>query len=124
MITIDEFEQILEELAEELPEDFYIGLNGGIVVDAGRPIHPEARNNDLCIMGQYRNDRAMGKYIVMFYGSFARVYGGLDEASLKNEMRRVLRHEFRHHLEGNAGLRDLEDWDEAQIQAYKKRNED
>lgn len=124
MISIDEFEQILEKLAEELPEEFYVGLNGGIVVDEGRPLHPAAENNDLFIMGEYCRDPALGNYIVMFYGSFARIYGTLGKEALETEMRKVLRHEFQHHLEGKAGLRDLENWDEQRIRAYKKRNED
>ena len=37
-------------------------------------------------------------------------------------MRKVLRHEFRHHIEGRAGVRDLEVWDEEQIAAYRARN--
>ncbi|MBD9068111.1 MAG: hypothetical protein EGP70_00670 [Butyricicoccus sp.] len=36
-------------------------------------------------------------------------------------MRKVLRHEFRHHIEGRAGVRDLEEWDAEQIRAYHAR---
>ncbi|MDO4270901.1 MAG: metallopeptidase family protein [Eubacteriales bacterium] len=123
MISIDRFEEILGALAEELPEAFYEELNGGILVDPGRPLHPADEHGDLYIMGEYRVEPAMGKYIVMFYGSFRRVFGNLDEARLTEEMRKVLRHEFRHHVEGRAGVRDLEVWDEEQISAYRARQE-
>ncbi|MDY3617854.1 metallopeptidase family protein [Agathobaculum sp.] len=123
MISIDEFEAVLDELADELPAAFYEELNGGILVDPGCPLHPESVNGDLYIMGEYRTDPAMGKYIVMFYGSFHRVFGGLPEEALREEMRRVLRHEFRHHVEGRAGMRDLEVWDEEQIAAYRAGHE-
>lgn len=119
MISIDRFTEILDELAEELPPAFFEELNGGIVVDPGRPLHPEARHGDLHVMGEYRSDPAMGHYIVLYYGSFRRVHGGLDEAALREEMRSVLRHEFRHHVEGRAGVRDLEVWDEQQLAAYR-----
>ncbi|GAB2044454.1 hypothetical protein AGATL06_09510 [Agathobaculum sp. TL06] len=122
MISIDRFEEILEALAEELPEQFYEELNGGILVDTGHPLHPADEHGDLYIMGEYRVDPAMGKYIVMFYGSFRRVFRGLDEAALTEEMRKVLRHEFRHHVEGRAGVRDLEVWDEEQIAAYRAQS--
>ena len=75
----------------------------------------------LYVMGQYRIDPAMGKYIVMYYGSFKRAYRHLDEDELTEEMRKVLRHEFRHHVEGRAGVRDLEVWDAEQIAMYKEQ---
>ena len=108
MISIDRFEEILSDLAEEIPQSFYEELNGGIVVEPGYLLHPEDRNGTLYVMGQYRIDPAMGKYIVMYYGSFKRAYRHLDEDELTEEMRKVLRHEFRHHVEGRAGVRDLE----------------
>lgn len=122
MVTIDRFTEILDGLAEELPPAFFDGLNGGIIVDPGRKLHPEARQGDLYVMGEYCTDPAMGHYIVLYYGSFRRVHGDLDEQSLKEEMRNVLRHEFRHHVEGLAGVRDLEIWDEQQIAAYREGN--
>ena len=39
MISIDRFEEILSDLAEEIPQSFYEELNGGIVVwDQGKPV--------------------------------------------------------------------------------------
>ena len=61
--------------------------------------------------------------IVLYYGSFRRVFRHLDEDELRTEMRRVLRHEFRHHVEGRAGVRDLEEWDADQIRAYRARKD-
>ena len=111
MISIDRFEEILGELAEELPAEFYTGLNGGILIEDRHPLHPADRNGDLYIMGEYRNDPSTGRCIVLYYGSFRRVFRHLDEDELRTEMRKVLRHEFRHHVEGRAGVRDLEEWD-------------
>lgn len=122
MISIDEFEQELDRISEGVPEAFFEELNGGILVDPGHPRHPQAVDGNLYIMGEYRVDPAMGKYIVIFYGSFRRVFGELPMDALREEMRRVLLHEFRHHVEGRAGLRDLEIWDEQQIAQYKENH--
>ena len=62
MISIDRFEEILSDLAEEIPQSFYEELNGGIVVEPGYLLHPEDRSGTLYVMGQYRIDPAMGKY--------------------------------------------------------------
>lgn len=43
MISIDRFEEILSDLAEEIPQSFYEELNGGIVVEPGYLLHPEDR---------------------------------------------------------------------------------
>ena len=108
---------------EELPAEFYTGLNGDILIEDRHPLHPADRNGDLYIMGEYRNDPSTGRCIVLYYGSFRRVFRHLDEDELRTEMRRVLRHEFRHHVEGRAGVRDLEEWDADQIRAYRARKD-
>ena len=123
VISIDRFEEILGELAEELPAEFYTGLNGGILIEDRHPLHPADRTGDLYIMGEYRNDPSTGRCIVLYYGSFRRVFRHLDEDELRTEMRKVLRHEFRHHVEGRAGVRDLEEWDADQIRAYRARKD-
>ena len=120
LLSFDQVGELLDEMAEEFPQEFYAELNGGI------SLLPEAREDpegeDLYIMGEYCNDM-MGRYIVLYYGSFRRVFRHLDEDELRTEMRKVLRHEFRHHVEGRAGVRDLEEWDADQIRAYRARKD-
>ncbi len=64
----------------------------------------------------------MGRYIAIYYGSFAHVFEGLmgrdllDE--LRDELRATIRHEFRHHLESLAGANDLERDDEDRLEGY------
>ncbi len=82
-------------------------------------LHPANRNGDLFIMGQYCRRQYLGRFIVIYYGSFAQVYGHLDAESLAAQLRSVLLHEFRHHLESLAGIRDLELEDALQIARYK-----
>lgn len=117
MVTIDRFEEMAQAAADELPDCFFTDLNGGVaILDRAKP-HPRGTGDDLWIMGEYSRG-PMGKVIYLYYGSFARVYDYLSDEALQEEVRRVVRHEFRHHLEGLAGERGLEAEDERQIRAY------
>ena len=120
MVTIDRFEEILETLAEELPAAFTSSSTA-----ASSSIRPSAAPGGPArrpvYHGQYRTDPAMGQYIVMFYGSFRRVLRGADESEWVDEMRDVLRHEFRHHIEGMAGVRDLEIWTKSRSRPTAQR---
>ncbi|MDR0852181.1 MAG: metallopeptidase family protein [Clostridiales Family XIII bacterium] len=120
MISIDEMQDMLDELAEELPSVFYEELNGGILLLPQMKLSEYARSHDLYILGEYVRDRVMGRYIVIYYGSFERVYGHLREDAFKDELRKTLRHEFRHHLEYLAGEDDLEKEDDRDLRDYLK----
>lgn len=121
MVTIDEMESMLGELAAELPEEFYKELNGGIILLQEAKPHPEDRGSGLYIMGEYYSGGSLGRYIAIYYGSFMRVYGRLPAEQLKVQLRKTLRHEFRHHLESLAGERGLEIEDEQYIARYLQR---
>jgi len=121
MISIDEMEDMLEALALELPEEFYQKLNGGIILLPQDKHHSEDKKGDLYIMGEYYHDPNMGRYIAIYYGSIMKVYGYLSDEKLRAELRKILRHEFRHHLESLAGERGLEIEDEEYITKYLSR---
>lgn len=121
MVNIDEFEGLLNEVAEELPQVFYQELNGGILLQENAKVHPKARQDDLYILGEYTRSYTLGRFITIYYGSFMKMFAHLEAEPLKEEIRRVLRHEFRHHMEGQAGLRDLEVEDEVQLAQYEGR---
>ena len=122
MMTIDEMQDVLDELAEELPEVFYKELNGGIV------LLPEAKESeysrkgasasDLFTLGEYHHGGAMGNYIKIYYGSFERIFGYLSDENMKRELRHTLRHEFRHHIETLAGDKGLVREDETRLRDY------
>jgi hypothetical protein len=118
MITIDEMEVMLNDIAEELPEAFFEALNGGIMLLPQAKLHPNSVGNELYIMGEYHRDRNLGRYIVIYYGSFSRVQGHLSAEELKEQLRGTLRHEFRHHLESMAGDRGLEKEDQRDLSDY------
>ena len=123
MITFEEAGIMLDEIADEMPEEFYKELNGGIILVPHEKAHAE--NNHLWTLGEYHNDRkgygGLGRYITIYYGSFARIYSHLDPLQIKEELRRVLVHEFTHHIESLAGDRSLEIKDAQRMAEYRRR---
>jgi len=121
MVTFDEAGAMLDEIADELPGEFYRELNGGIILLPEAKMHPEG--NNLFILGEYNNDRkgygGLGRYIVIYYGSFVNLYAHLNPESQKEELRRILVHEFTHHVESLAGERGLEIKDAQQMARYR-----
>ena len=121
MISIDEAEIMLNEIAEEVPEDCYKGLNGGILLLPDVKMHPQRKADDLYIMGEYHKTADLGKYIVIYYGSFKQVYGHLSADSLREKLKKTLFHEFIHHIETLAGDRGLEVEDAKNLERYLRK---
>jgi len=120
MLTIGEVNELLDEIAAELPEEIFRELNGGV------NLLPEAKRNDadtdgnLYTLGEYRRDQ-MGRYIVIYYGSLCSVYGAASHKKMRGYLRDLLTHELTHHLESLAGERDLEIEDEIKLDRYFNR---
>ena len=126
MITFDEVGQMLDDIAVEIPQDFYRELNGGIILLPEAKIHPESRNpGNLYILGEYHNDRTgyggLGRYIAIYYGSFINLYADIKPERQKEHLRKVLLHEFTHHLESLAGEKALAVKDEVELEKYKRK---
>ena len=120
MVTIDRFEEMAREIADGLPEEFYRELNGGLIIKEERKLHAASVDDNLCILGEYHKDAYLGRFIVLYYGSYMKIYGHLAESDLKKRLRKTILHEFRHHLESLAGEKDLEVEDAVEIAAYKR----
>lgn len=121
MISLDEFETMVQEIMGTLPEDFFRELNGGVIVRDQEKLHPASVENDLFIMGEYQINRYLGRFVVLYYGSFVRCCGGWPRERLREKIQKVILHEFRHHLESLAGERGLEIEDAEEIARYKMR---
>lgn len=123
MISLDEFYDLLDEVCEELPDEFFKDLHQGVVVSEEVKISPHARADDLIIMGEYHRSR-YGNSITIYYGSFERSFPNASREFLKNKLREVVRHEFRHHMENLSGIygrESLEYEDEVELREYKNR---
>ena len=119
ILSFDQVGDLLDEMAEEFPEEFYQQLNGGISLLPQAVEDPAGE--DLYIMGEYCNDM-MGRYINLYYGSFAALARQEDwtEEDWEDELYTTLAHEFTHHVEGLAGERGLEIKDEWELEQFRR----
>ena len=109
-MTFDEAGDLLDRMAEEFPEEFYADLNGGISLLPDEMPDPEFPPGEMYILGEYCDDQ-MGKYILLYYGSFAALLSDEDDTVWKDEIFATVAHEFTHHMEETAGLHALDDKD-------------
>ena len=120
MIDIDRFFEMLTEICDELPDEFFRELHHGVQLSEGVKFSPYAKGDDLIIMGEYTRS-PLGNKITIYYGSFAKVCSWMSEEQLRDKLREIVRHEFRHHMENLGGVygRDsLEREDEEELRKY------
>ena len=117
MFSIDEVNEILDEVAAELPEEVFRELNGGVSLLPETRLSSADPDGGLYTLGEYRHDQ-MGRYIVLFHGSINAVHGGNTRKELRSNLKKLLSHELTHHLESLAGARDLEIEDEVKLDKY------
>lgn len=113
--------ELLSELLDEYPEVFFEALHGGVLLDAHTKYHPESvPNKPLYIMGEYIRS-PLGSQIKIYYGSYKCVYPMITLAKLRETLKKTLSHEFTHHLEYKAGLKDLEIKDHRNLESYRSQ---
>ena len=113
-LSIDEFTELADKLAEQVPPRLVEGLNGGIIVSEGARRRPDDPPG-VYILGEYITDPYLGRMIVLYYGSFRRLFGAAGRAELEEELWTTIKHELRHHIEGLAGADELEREDAAEL---------
>ena len=121
MLSFEEAAEYLDTVIDELPEILLRELNGGV------NIVPQAlrsrKNASLYTLGQYNRGGKLGRYIMIYYGSFKASFPNASDEFLKAKLKEVLLHELTHHNESLAGLKDLEYMDEAQVEHYESTGE-
>ena len=125
ILTFDQVGELLDEMAEEFPQEFYQDLNGGVCLLPEAKPDPDFPEGEMYILGEYCNDM-MGRYINLYYGSFAALaeQEGWTEEDWEEELWETFAHEFTHHVEGLAGERGLEVKDEAFLEEYRAQREE
>lgn len=103
-MSFDEFADIVDEEMNLVPDYVYDELNGNVVVDERPLLHPDRLADDLYILGTYTSDPVLGKQVRIYYGSFLATLGNSSTQVYQKQIRKTLRHEFRHHLETRAGM--------------------
>lgn len=104
ILTFDETGAVLDALAETFPPALFQALNGGVSLLPEALPDPEFPEEDLYILGEFCDDQ-MGRYINLYYGSFAALarLENWTRADWEEELRLTLSHELTHHMEGLAG---------------------
>ena len=121
ILSFDRAAEALDEMAEGFPEPLFDELNGGVNLLPEVQRDPELP--DVYILGEYCDD-LLGRYINLYYGSFAALSEreGWTEAQWNNELRTTLSHELTHHMEGRAGVDNLDRRDAAKLEAYRRES--
>ena len=123
-VSFERFEEITAELTDRLPEELFRELSGGVMAREQTKLHPAGLNGDLYILGEYHVHPHLGRFVVLYYGSFMACLDWMEEESLRERMWKVLRHEFLHHLESLAGEKDLAVEDAKKIAVYRRERQE
>jgi predicted Zn-dependent protease with MMP-like domain len=125
----DEFQAIVAEMVEEIPEEFLRGLQGIHALEQERP---EEEYEDVWRLGEYLDPGAedflgagegLGRHVALYFGSFSRIAELDPEFDWEEEIWETLTHELRHHVESLAGDATLVDEDLRQGQSFERRDE-
>ena len=119
MIDFDTMGDWLDEIAEQFPEELFRELNGGVALLPEAMPDPEFPAGEMYFLGEYCHDE-LGRYINLYYGSFAALFADADEDELYDELYTTLSHELTHHIESLAGARGLEVRDELELEYYRE----
>lgn len=120
MVTIDDMQKMLDDITSDFPQELFNELNGGIILLPDAKLNPVGKN--LYVLGEYNRGGILGRYISIYYGSFEKVYGYIDEKRLNEKLTHTLKHEFTHHLESLAGEKGLEIKDAEFLADYLRKN--
>lgn len=110
MLTLEQTWDLLDRMAETFPPAFFQELNGGIQLEEDALPDPAFPPGEMYILGEYVQDLT-GNFIVLYYGSFAALFGEEPDQVWEEELFATLAHEFTHHLERIGGLHALDDKD-------------
>ena len=120
ILTIDEVNDLLDEMAEALPAALFDELNGGVNLLEDTVPDPDFPEGEMYILGEYCDD-LLGRYINLYYGSFAALAQreDWDRETWEAELATTLSHELTHHMESRGGLHALDDRDAAELAQWR-----
>ena len=120
ILTIDQVNDALDEMAEGFPQVLFEELNGGVnLLEEALP-DPQFPEGEMYILGEYCED-VLGRYINLYYGSFAALAEreNWDQDTWADEFYTTLSHELTHHMESRGGLHALDDRDAEELAQWR-----
>ena len=120
VLSIDQVNDLLDEMAEQFPEALFDGLNGGVNLLEEAVPDEEFPEGELYILGEYCED-ALGRYINLYYGSFAALAEreDWDRQTWAEELYTTLSPELTHHMESRGGLHTLDERDAEELAQWR-----
>lgn len=125
MLSFEQVQEYLTQVADDLPDEIYSDLSGGVILLPETMESPKSVNGDLFVLGQYHYDPCgLGRYVTIYYGSFCHLFSAMGDNFWRVKLREVLHHELIHHLESKAGDKSLVRQDERDYEEYLDRTRD
>ena len=120
---IDKIHEILNNIVDSIDPVLFEGLNGGVILSENIKFHPESKNNDLLIIGEYQRFGSI-KRIMIYYGSLKRQISNYTEEQIYERLEELIYHELMHHIEYKAKVNDLVIEDKEFIRKHKLKRGD
>lgn len=126
-MTFDDFERLVAEMVEEIPEEFMRGLQGVHVLPDVR--REDGFDEDVFRMGEYMDPGpedflgagdGIGRHVAVYYGSFREIASQDPAFDWEEEAWETLTHELKHHVESLAGEDFLVQEDVLQAREFKR----
>ncbi|HOY68901.1 MAG TPA: metallopeptidase family protein [Candidatus Ozemobacteraceae bacterium] len=119
-IDYDLFQRLVRLEVERMPARFLRGLCGVFV--ERKAFRETGSLTGLYVLGHYipHYHMAGGPAVVIYYGSFRRVFRGADDRKIRRELSRTVAHELLHHWEFQSGIDDLGDEDRAWLERWRR----
>lgn len=121
VLSFDRAGELLDTLAERFPQALFDGLNGGVNLLEDAVPDSEFPPGEMYVLGEYCDD-LLGRYINLYYGSFAALAEREDwsRETWEEELRVTLSHELTHHMEARSGLHALDDRDARELETWRQ----
>lgn len=125
MYTFEQIAEILDDIVDTIPDVLLEKLNG-IYLEPDTKHNDKIPSDSYYVMGTFFNEGYLGHRIEIYYGSIMAMYGSADIETLTTELRHIVSHELRHHVETLAGCDDLvkedDEFIERALEKLKRQN--